>query len=59
MKLKDLKDIPSIFFMLLVIAPCKAIYEGWKLYQFKKHVVSKIKKSAYKSGNTDAGGQNT
>ncbi len=39
-----LKDIPHILFMILIILPCKIVFESWKLYIFKKEVISRIKK---------------
>jgi hypothetical protein len=50
--MENVRAFFRIIFVLVVIAPCKLIYEAWKLSIVKKHCL-KIKNGAYEGEKTN------
>ncbi len=48
--MKTVKQMLYGGFLLLVVWPCKAIFEGWKAYIFKRDIASRIKNAGYQPG---------
>ena len=46
--IETMAEIPGLLFVLLVVWPCKAIYEGWMLSVFRQYC-KRVKDSADKT----------